>query len=50
MKRIFDEPPMVSYKRDKNIKDILVHRRHNLQIYGAKNCALCSHIIEIFQR
>jgi hypothetical protein len=24
MKRIFDEPPIVSYKRDKNIKDILV--------------------------
>ena len=23
MKRIFDVPPIVSYKRDKNIKDIL---------------------------
>ena len=54
MKRIFDEPPIVSYKPDKNIKDILVHRKHNLQFYGkengcrafGKNCALCSHIIE----
>ena len=34
MKRIFDEPPIVSYKRDTNIKDILVHRKHNLQFYG----------------
>ena len=45
---------LVSYKRDKNIKDILVHRKHNLQFYGKENgckacgekCALCSHIIE----
>jgi hypothetical protein len=44
----------VSYKRDTNIKDILAHRKHNLQFYGkengckawVKNCALCSHIIE----
>ena len=34
MKRIFDEPPIVSYKLDKNIKDILVQRKHNLQFYG----------------
>jgi uncharacterized Fe-S cluster-containing MiaB family protein len=54
MKRIFVETPRVSYKRDKNIKDILVHRKHNLQFYGKENgcrvygnkCALCSHIIE----
>jgi hypothetical protein len=37
MKRIFDEPPIVSYKRNKNIKDILVHRKHNLQCYGKEN-------------
>ena len=36
MKRIFDEPPIVSYKRDKNIKDILVHHKHNLQFYARK--------------
>ena len=37
MKRIFDEPPIVSYKRDNNIKDILVHRKHNLQFNGKEN-------------
>ena len=42
MKRIFDEPPIVSYKRDKNIKDILVHRKHNLQFYDKENgCKAC---------
>jgi hypothetical protein len=42
MKRIFDEPPIVSYKRDKNIKDILVHRKHNLQFNGKENgCRAC---------
>ena len=55
MKEIFKEPSIVSFRRDKNIKDILVHRKHNLQFYGEthgcmkcghKKCALCSHIIE----
>ena len=54
IKRIVDEPPLVSYKRDENIKDKLVHGKHNLQFDGkengcracGKNCALCSHIIE----
>ena len=33
---------LVSYKRDKNIKDILVHRKHNLQFYGKENgCKAC---------
>ena len=42
MKRIFDEPPIVSYKRDTNIKDILAHRKHNLQFYGKENgCKAC---------
>ena len=42
MKRIFDEPHIVSYKRDTNIKDILVHRKHNLQFYGKENgCKAC---------
>ena len=44
----------MSFKRDTNIKDILVHRKHNLQCYGkengcracGKNCALCLHFIE----
>jgi hypothetical protein len=46
MKRIFDESPIVSYKRDKNIKDILVHHKHNLQFYGKENgCRACGKLI-----
>jgi hypothetical protein len=42
MKRIIDEPPIVSYKRDKNIKDILVHRKQNLQFDGKGiGCRAC---------
>ena len=54
MKEVFKNVPLVSYKRDKNIKDILVHRKHNLQFYNkdngcmkcGKHCALCNHNIE----
>jgi hypothetical protein len=31
MKNVFKELPIVSYKRNKNIKDILVHRKHSIQ-------------------
>ena len=42
IKRIIDEPPIVSYKRDSNIKDIPVHRKHNLQFDGKENeCRAC---------
>ena len=42
MKRIIDESPIVSYKRDKNIKDILVHRKQNLQFDGKEiGCRAC---------
>ena len=37
IKRIFDEPPIVSYTRDTHIKDILVNRKHNIQLYGKEN-------------
>lgn len=54
LKKIFSDPPIVAFKRDNNIKDILVHKKHNLQFYKqtngcgpcGKNCALCSHINE----
>jgi len=54
MKNVFKELPIVSYKRNKNIKDILVHRKHSIQFYNrengckrcGKNCALCKHLIE----
>lgn len=37
MKKVFNQPPIVSFRRDKNIKDILVHRKHNLQFYNKRN-------------
>jgi hypothetical protein len=54
MKNVFKELPIVSYKRNKNIKDILVHSKHSIQFYNreheckkcGKNCALCKHLIE----
>ena len=30
LKKIFPDPPIVAFKRDNNIKDILVHKKHNL--------------------
>jgi hypothetical protein len=32
MKNVFKELPIVSYKRNKNIKDILVHRKHSILV------------------
>ena len=54
LKKIFPDPPIVSFKRDNNIKDILVHKKHNIMFYKqtnicspcGKNCVLCPHIIE----
>ena len=54
LKQIFQTPPIVAFKRDKNIKDILVHKKHNLMFYKSTNectpcgqsCALCSHVIK----
>ena len=54
MKEIFPEPPIVAFKRDNNLKDILVHKKHNLMFYKhtnkchpcGKKCALCPHIME----
>ena len=54
MKNFFKELPIVSYNRNKNIKDILEHRKHSMQLYnrenGCKRCGenytLCKHLIE----
>jgi hypothetical protein len=54
MKKCLKELPIVSYKRNKNIKDILVHSKHSIQFYNreneckkcGKNCALYKHLIE----
>jgi hypothetical protein len=54
MRNVFKELPFVSYNRNKNIKDILEHRKHSMQLYnrenGCKRCGenytLCKHLIE----
>ena len=50
MQQIFQEPPLIAYRRDRNLNDILVHGKHN-KIFKAKNgesdscpdknCAIC---------
>ena len=32
MKNVFKELPIVSYNRNKNIKDILEHRKHSMHV------------------
>jgi hypothetical protein len=52
MKQVFSQPPIVAFRGDKNFKDILVHKKHNV-FYNkhnkcescGKNCALCKHIM-----
>ena len=54
MRNVFKELPFVSYNRNKNIKDILEHRKHSMQLYNRENeckrCGehytLCKHLIE----
>ena len=51
MQQIFDKPPLVAFKRDRNLTDILVHGKHN-KIFKSKdgrvnrcptdNCAICA--------
>jgi hypothetical protein len=52
MKQVFPQPPMVTFRRDRNIKDILVHKKRNnifdnkpnkCEPYGT-NCALWSKV------
>jgi len=35
MKDAFPDPPLVSYRRDANLEDILVHKKHN-KMYNKK--------------
>ena len=55
MKDAFPEPPLVAYRRDANLEDILVHKKHNKMFFrkpnrsgpcGAQRCAICSYMIE----
>ena len=54
MKRVFPEVSMVAFRRDSNLQDILVHKKHNRQFFaqsnssgpcGAKRCAVCPYVI-----
>ena len=50
LQEIFDKPPLVAFKRDRNLTDILVHGKHNkifknkdgsVNRCPANNCAIC---------
>ena len=53
MQEIFPQPPLVAFRRDKNLQDILVHKKHSNRFYSkknicencGKNCALCKFLI-----
>ena len=52
MKNVFQKPPILAFRRDKNLKDILVHKKHNNQFFRQPNksepcglnCALCPYL------
>jgi len=55
MKDAFPEPPLVAYRRDANLEDILVHKKHNKMFFrkpnrsgpcGAQRCAICPYMID----
>ena len=55
MKDAFPDPPLVSYRRDANLEDILVHKKHNKMFFrkpnrsgpcGAQRCAICPYMME----
>lgn len=55
MKKAFQEPPIVAFRRDCNLQDILVHKKHNRQFFRKENicapcdaerCALCPYMIK----
>jgi hypothetical protein len=33
MKKVFIKPPILAFRRDKNLKDILVHKKHNSMFF-----------------
>ena len=56
MQQIFDKPPLVAFKRDRNLTDILIHGKHN-KIFKNKdemlyrcptdNCGICAIITDV---
>ena len=53
LKEIFPTPPSVAYRRDKNLQEIIILKKHNNMLYKkpnicehrGKNCSLCKYII-----
>jgi len=55
MKEVFSEPPLVAFRRDCNLQDILVHKKHNRMFFrkpnmsgpcGAQRCAICPYMMK----
>ncbi|KAH3815624.1 hypothetical protein DPMN_144152 [Dreissena polymorpha] len=55
MKEVFSEPPLVAFRRDCNLQDILVHKKHNRIFFrkpnmsgpcGAQRCAICPYMMK----
>ena len=50
MKEIFPQAPITAFRRDQNLQDILIHRKHNKIIQKTRNnkcekkCAICKYI------
>ena len=53
MKQIFTEAPILAFKKDKNLQDILVHKKHNNLSFSKLNrcepcgkyCAVCLYMM-----
>ena len=52
MKKVFIKPPILAFRRDKNLKDILFHKKHNSMFFKqehkcetcSRNCAICQYV------
>ena len=53
MREVFPAPSLIAYRRDKNVKDILVHKKHSNIFYGypdkfdpcGKKSTICQYVI-----
>ncbi|KAH3721881.1 hypothetical protein DPMN_064830 [Dreissena polymorpha] len=54
MKEVFPGQPLVSFTRDFNLQDILVHKKHNRMFFrktnmsgpcGAQRCVICPYVM-----
>ncbi|KAH3692484.1 hypothetical protein DPMN_194325 [Dreissena polymorpha] len=55
MTEVFSEPPLVAFRRDCNLLDILVHKKHNKMFFRkpnmsgpcwAQRCAICPYMMK----